>query len=218
VRRPWISGGVSESGPSVPAARRKRRRRAEGLRESGLIGGSGETAQAVPPRWTRTPTPVQHGCPAQPASPAGCVTGSRQEVSELIGLGQSSRREQSLRGVLTGESPKPLARETSAGAALNVRTGRKARLDDVGRRHLINGVGELWLHWLARNREATPGGADRGSDDPAVVLADGLVAEVDERRLAYAQKRWSSLVRTRVHRRARTGRTGAGSRIAAAKP
>jgi hypothetical protein len=50
------------------------------------------------------------------------------------------------------------------------------------------------------------------------VLADGLVAEVDERRLAYAQGRWSSLVRTRVNRRARTGRTGAGSRIAAAKP
>jgi hypothetical protein len=62
-------------------------------------------------------------------------------------------------------------------------------LDAGGRRHLIKGIGELRLHRLARNREATLDGADRGYDDPAVVLADCLVAEVDERCLACAQKR-----------------------------
>jgi hypothetical protein len=148
------------------------------------------------------------------ASPAGGVTGSRQEVFEPIGLGQSPRSEQSRRGAPPGESPRPLARETSAGVALIVRKGRKAPMDVKGRGHLINCTGGLRLHRRARNREATLDGADRGSDDPAVVLADGLVAEVDERRLACAHGRWSSLVRTRVHRvRARGERAPeAGSR------
>jgi len=113
--------------------------------------------ESGPARWAR-----EEGCFVQsvmPASPAGATTSLRREVSELIGLGRSFRREQSRRKA-PGErkQARPLTRETSAGAA--------------GRRSRSSGIAsvEERLHPV-RAEEGNLRGADWGSNDHVVVLA-----------------------------------------------
>jgi hypothetical protein len=93
------------------------------------------------------------------ASPADATTSLRREVSELIGLGRSFRREQSRRKA-PGERKhdRPLTRETSAGAA--GRSSRSFGMASVEER----------LHPVGAE-EGNLRGANWGSNDRVVVLA-----------------------------------------------
>jgi hypothetical protein len=129
---PWTEGtsGAADRGPlrggSGEAALgpgwcpRKRPIRAGGrLREqvfparrprvSGSPGGRGGHRESGLARWARSRTgdpvlPARAPAPGVVGSPAGGATSSRHEVSEPIGLGRSSRREESRREVPGGES------------------------------------------------------------------------------------------------------------------
>jgi hypothetical protein len=72
-----------------------------GTQRKRVAGGVGAVKAEPGAWWVR---------PIEPASPAGEVTDPRQEVSEPIGLGRSSRRAQARREVLElrGEKPRIL--------------------------------------------------------------------------------------------------------------